>query len=276
MSDVLLPRPRPVRPRVRLPALLPLRLRAIRRPRWWEEIVFVLLAYWLYSQVRNGVPTHEFAALHRAREIFNLERWLHIDVERSVNTFVASVHPLAYVANYYYATLHFIVTIGVLVWLYRRHPLRYRSLRSVLFGTNLVALFGFWLYALAPPRMLHDRGFIDTVVVFHTWGSWASGDVASASNQYAAMPSLHIGWSLWCGVVIMVLTTRRWVRLLGAAYPLLTFLVIMGTANHFVLDAVGGVLALALGFAIQRLMSGRPAFVEPDQPEPAASGSSAG
>jgi hypothetical protein len=241
------------------------RWRAARPPRWWEEIAFVVLAYWLYSLVRNTVPTHELAAFHRARDILGFERSLHIDIERSVNAFVASVHPLAYVANYYYATLHFIVTIGVLVWLYRRHPLRYRSLRSVLFATNIIALLGFWLYALAPPRMLASDGFTDTVVVFHTWGSWASGDVASASNQFAAMPSLHIAWALWCGVVVVALARRLWVRVLGALYPLATLLVIMGTANHFVVDAVGGALVLALGFAIQRVLSGRAVFALPHQ-----------
>lgn len=255
----------PPAPRRRARGLLPDRLAAARPPRWWEEIIFVLLAYWLYSLVRDTVPTHEVAALHRAQAILRFEQALHIDIERPINLFVASVHPIAYVADYFYATLHFVVTVAVLVWLYRSHPMRYRSLRSVLFATNLVGLFGFWVYALAPPRMLTADGFIDTVVRFHTWGSWASGDVASASNQFAAMPSLHIGWSLWSGVIIVMLARRRWVRILGALYPVATFLVIMGTANHFVLDALGGVVALALGFAIQRLLSGRAAFALPDQ-----------
>jgi hypothetical protein len=155
------------------------------------------------------------------------------------------------------------VTIGVLVWLYLRHPLRYRSIRSVLFATNLVALLGFYFYALAPPRMYPEHGFVDTIIAFHTWGSWGSADVAAASNQYAAMPSLHIGWALWCAVVIVALAERRWVRVLGAAYPVATLFVVVATANHFLLDAVGGVLVLVCGFVIQRLLSGRPAFAPP-------------
>jgi hypothetical protein len=186
-----------------------------------------------------------------------------LDVERGLNGFVTRTDWLAYVCNYYYATLHFIVTIAVLVWLYRRHPLRYRSIRSVLFATNLVALIGFYFYALAPPRLLEGHGYVDTIIAFHTWGSWGSADVDAASNQYAAMPSLHIGWALWCAVVIWALAERRWVRVLGAIYPLLTLFVIVGTANHFVLDAVGGLLALVAGFGVQRLMSGRPAFAAP-------------
>jgi hypothetical protein len=226
-------------------------------------VLFIAICYGLYSLVRNAVPDHRVAAAHRAVDIYGLERTLHIGVEQSINAVVASTSWLAYVCNYYYATLHFAVTVGVLVWLYLKHPLRYRAVRSVLLVTNVVALAGFWFYALMPPRMLTGRGFVDTIVVFHTWGSWGSADVAKASNQFAAMPSLHIGWALWCAVAIVSLARRRWVRVLGALYPLATLFVIVGTANHFLLDAVGGVLALALGFGVQRLMSGRPAFAAP-------------
>jgi hypothetical protein len=244
-------------------ALLPARVRAVRRPKWWQEIIFILVCYWLYSLVRNAVPSHATAARDRALDVIGLERWLHIDMERSLNALVAGTSWLAYLCNYYYATLHFVVTIGVLVWVYLKHPLRYRSIRSVLFATNLIALVGFWTFALAPPRMFGSRGFTDTVVAFHTWGSYASGDLAKASNQFAAMPSLHIGWSLWCGIVIVALAERAWVRMLGALYPVATLFVIIGTANHYLLDAVGGAVALALGFAVQRLLSGRPALAPP-------------
>jgi hypothetical protein len=251
------------RPRRTL-ALLPARVRAVRRPKWWQEIAFIALCYWLYSLVRNAVPDHQVAAGHRAADLLAAERGMHLAVERQVNDLVARTDWLAYFCNYYYATLHFVVTIAVLVWLYRRHPLRYRSIRSVLFATNLVALLGFYFYALAPPRLMDgSQGYVDTIIAFHTWGSWGSADVAAASNQYAAMPSLHIGWALWCAVVIWALAERRWVRVLGALYPCMTLFVIVGTANHFVLDAVGGMLALAAGFAAQRLLSGRSAFAAP-------------
>ncbi|MDQ1694888.1 MAG: hypothetical protein QOJ03_241 [Frankiaceae bacterium] len=235
----------------------------MRRPKWWQEIAFLALCYWLYSLVRNAVPDHAVAAQHRAVDLLAFEHTLRIGFEKSLNIFVTQHHWLAYACNYYYATLHFVVTIGVLVWLYLRHPLRYRSIRSVLFATNIVAMAGFWLYALAPPRMLAQDGFVDTIVAFHTWGSWGSADVAKASNQFAAMPSLHVGWSLWCAVAIVALAERRWVRVLGALYPCATLFVIVGTANHFLLDAVGGALALAAGFAVQRVLSGRPAFASP-------------
>jgi PAP2 superfamily len=241
-------------PRPRRPVL------AARPPRWWQELLGGAIAYGLYGVVRNGAPARRDAALAWASDVLDIERTLHVAVERAVNQAVASVKWLALGVNYYYATLHFIVTIGVLGWLYRRHPRRYRGLRAVLCTTSLLALIGFWAFPLAPPRMLPAAGFVDTVVVFHTWGSWASGDIAAASNQLAAMPSLHFAWSLWCGLVLLRLASRRVVRLAGALYPLVTLAVIIGTANHFLLDAVGGGAVLLVGFGLQRLLFRRPAF----------------
>jgi PAP2 superfamily len=236
-------------------ALLPERARAIRPPKWWQEIGFIVIVYYLYSLVRNAVPSHETGAYHRAATVLSLERRLHINIEHVLNNFVANEHWLAYICNYYYATLHFVVTIAVLIWVYVKHPLRYRSMRTVLMVTNLVALVGFWLISVAPPRML--PGYVDTVVKFHTWGSLASPGLAKESNQFAAMPSLHIGWSLWCAFAIVTLAQHRWVRIVGALYPVATFFVIVGTANHFVLDAVGGAATLGLAILIERLLSGR-------------------
>src|SRR5207253_1638428 len=137
-------------PRRRTFALLPERVRAIRPPRWWQEIAFIAIVYYLYSLVRNSVPSHEVGALHRAHSLLSFESTLHINIEHSANVFVAGHAWLAYICDYYYATLHFVVTIGVLIWLYVRHPLRYRSIRSVLMIMNVVALVGFWFISLAP------------------------------------------------------------------------------------------------------------------------------
>jgi hypothetical protein len=235
---------------------LPQWLRVTGRPRWWQEIVFIGSCYALYTLTRNSLPDHVVAAVHRAKAIYRFEGTLHLDPEHALNRFVAHFHALAYLSNYYYATMHFVVTVGVLGWLFFRHPERYRAVRSVLFLTTGLALLGFWLYALAPPRMLAGDGFVDTVLRFHTWGSWGSGTVAKVSNQYAAMPSLHTAWALWCGITVYLLARRRWVRWLGLAYPAATLFVILGTANHFLLDAVGGAVTFATAMAAQRLAAG--------------------
>jgi hypothetical protein len=263
----------------------PLRLpRAPRRPRLWFEVLLIAVSYWTYSLIRNAVPEQRGEALRNAGLVWRVEQQLGIAVERSVNHAADSVTWLIVGMNYYYATLHFVVTLGVLVWLYRGHPGRYAAARLVLFATTGVALVGYYLFPLAPPRLTHG-GFVDTVAVHHTWGSMASGDLKHMSNQYAAMPSMHIGWSLWCGLILFALARVPWARVLGLLYPVATLVVIVATANHFWLDAVGGVACLAFGYGVARVWYGAlphalprhvPRQRPPETPEPAGPAGPAG
>ncbi|MEU6015536.1 phosphatase PAP2 family protein [Streptomyces sp. NPDC047515] len=225
-------------------------LRSPRRPRVWFEILLVAASYWVYSLVRNAVPEQKSEALRNADRIWSAETYLGVSVEQTVNHAVNSVTWLIVSMNYYYATLHFIVTVCVLVWLFHRHPGRYAAARLALFATTAVALLGYYLFPLAPPRLMNGGHFIDTVLVHHTWGSMASGNFKNMSNQYAAMPSMHIGWSLWCGLTVFALVSAPWARVLGLLYPAVTLFVIVSTANHFWLDALGGMTCLAFGYAV--------------------------
>jgi hypothetical protein len=225
---------------------------------WIYEIAVIAVGYWFYSLIRNSVTAAESDAIRHAHDVVRLERAVGLFHEKALNGFVAGQHWLAYLCNYYYATLHFLVTIGVGIWLYRRHQLHARQLRTAWYLMNVVALFGFAFFPLAPPRLLPAGGFTDTVVAFHTWGSWGDQSVSSHSNLYAAMPSMHIGWSLWVAISVVVLARRTWVRVLGGLYPLATFFVIVGTGNHYWLDAVGGALACLLGFLLARVITRRP------------------
>jgi hypothetical protein len=252
--------------RRRFRGLLPDKMLHHREPRWWQEIAITGFCYWIYSEVRNLVPQQETIAMRHGRSVQTLQDELHLNFELSVNHFVARNEWLAQIMNYYYATLHFIVTIAVLVWLYHRHPGRYAATRVVIFATTGTALLGYYLFPLAPPRLMRGDSFIDTVQVHQTWGSMASGNLADMSNQYAAMPSMHIGWAVWCGITIAALARPLWVRALGALYPVVTLIVIVCTANHFWLDAVGGVICLAFGFALSYGWYGRLAYHLPKVP----------
>jgi len=217
------------------------------RPRWWREVAFVGIVYFLYSLVRNAAPSRVLAAEHNTSVVMAVEHALHLDVEHAVNSFVAGLSAVAVPANYYYATLHFIVTGGVLLWMFAARPRDYRSSRTVLLVMTLLALVGYWLFPLAPPRLTPGEGFVDTVRAFGTWGVSPDTVVASASNQYAAMPSMHVGWALWSGTTLARYARRPVVRALGIAYPFATLFVVIATGNHFVLDAVGALLAFVLG-----------------------------
>jgi hypothetical protein len=257
--------------RLRFSGVLPQRLVRYRRPQWWQEIAIIAIGYWLYSIGRNAVPEHVSSAVLHGRTVQHLQAKLHLNFELSVNQFIARHEVLAQMMDYYYATLHFVITAAVMVWLFIAHPRVYRGARTVLFATTIIGLAGFYLYPLAPPRLLPQYGYIDTLIKFHTWGSFADPDIAKHSNQYAAMPSLHIGWALWCAIAVFFCARRLWVRLAALTYPVFTLMVIVGTANHFILDAVGGIATIALAFGLQWLLSGHGAFTPAvDAPTPDA------
>ncbi|MEW2348525.1 MULTISPECIES: phosphatase PAP2 family protein [unclassified Streptomyces] len=239
------------------------RLRTPKRPRLWFEIVLIGLSYWVYSLIRNAVPEQRAEALRHADWIWRVEHDLGMAFEQSVNHAINKVTWLIVGMNYYYATLHFVVTLGVLVWLFKWHPGRYAAARLALFATTGAALLGYYLYPLAPPRLMANTHFIDTVLVHETWGSMASGNLKHVSNQYAAMPSMHIGWSTWAGLTIIALAKTPWAKILGALYPMATLTVIVATANHFWLDAVGGLICLAFGYGVASLWYGKLPYALP-------------
>jgi hypothetical protein len=137
------------------------------------------------------------------------------------------------------------VTPAVLVWLRRRHARSYGPARTALIVATLLGLVGFWLYPTAPPRMLAGSGFVDTLAYFSDWGWWSTDASApkglgGLTNELAAMPSLHVGWAVWVGWYAATHARRRWVRALAVAYPVVTSVVVVATANHYWLDVVAG------------------------------------
>jgi hypothetical protein len=169
-----------------------------------------------------------------------------VDVERALNHWLAPHRVLASLANYEYATTYILSALALLVWVWVRRPEQWRFARDSFVVLNLLAMATFLLYPTAPPRMLPELGFVDTVSRGHTVGSWGWGLVDTA-NQVAAMPSLHIGWALWVSVVLARFTVGlRW-QALSAGHVLLTLFVVMATANHYLLDAVVVVVPIMVG-----------------------------
>ncbi|MFI6071270.1 phosphatase PAP2 family protein [Actinoplanes sp. NPDC051343] len=217
-----------------------------------RELLIGLLVFGVYSlvQMMHG-PARERAADRHGREIFDLERRLHLDVEPALNRWLAPHDVLRTLSNYEYATTYVVAAGIMLVWLYLRRPDRYREMRNSFVVLNLLGIATFWLYPVAPPRLLAGTHFIDTVREGHTWGSWGSPLVTHA-NQLAAMPSLHVAWALWVSVVLAELRHTRTVQAVSLVHVGVTLFVIMATANHFLLDAAGGALVVWIGFLVVR------------------------
>ena len=224
------------------------------RLRWWRELVFVLTFYAIYSFIRNqfgspgAPPAH---AVHHARSIIDLERDLGIYHEETVQEWFLSWRSFIQFWNLFYGTFHFVVTAFCIVWLFRRFPERYVRWRTTLAITTALALIGFAFYPLEPPRLLDaSYGFIDTLKDYGGLWSFDSGAMSKVSNQYAAMPSLHFAWSTWCALVLVPTLRRTWLKALAISYPLLTLFAIVVTANHYVLDAAGGVVILVVALPL--------------------------
>ncbi|WP_328911366.1 phosphatase PAP2 family protein [Streptomyces sp. NBC_00234] len=255
---------KPVAARWRRVPLLPFWRRVLSRPNLLLELLLIRVVYSAYAKVRLAATAGRPTAEEHGRQIHSVEQWLHIDVEHWANHAVVEINWLREFFDYYYSTFHFIVPLAILGVLYVRRPADYRWVRSSIGFATILALVGFWLYPLAPPRLMPGLGFIDTVHGVQDFAKPDYGTLTSMTNQYAAMPSLHFGWSLWCGVVIVMLAPKMWMKALGLLHPLFTVCAIVATGNHWVLDAVGGAVVVALGFGLTYLLSGPRALRVPE------------
>ncbi|WP_196814457.1 phosphatase PAP2 family protein [Nocardia sp. BMG111209] len=218
------------------------------------EAGLVLALYAAYDGTRYLVRGGADAAEQDAHTVLRLENLVRLHPEQWLNRLFATHSWLGVPADYLYATLHYVMTAAVLIWLWRAHRTAYRHGRTQLALATVTGLAGFVLFPTMPPRLLTTGEYIDVMSQHAAVGWWADTSAPRAldsmTNDFAAMPSLHVGWAVWCGLMILRHARRPWVRALGAAYPMLILLVVMGTANHYLLDGIAGaVLMLLAGWA---------------------------
>jgi hypothetical protein len=226
------------------------------RLRWWTELPLILLVYASYSAGRLLARGDTSSAVHHGLEILRIEKFFHLNAEHPLNRLFTREAWLGVPADFWYASLHYLVTPAILIWLFRSRTVRYRAARTWLMTSTFIGLIGFTLLPTCPPRLLSPgHGFVDTMAQYSSYGWW--GGEASAprglggmTNQYAAMPSLHVGWALWCGVMLWRYGRTPAAKVAGAAYPLLTTIVVMGTANHYFLDAAAGACVMGVGLLL--------------------------
>jgi hypothetical protein len=225
------------------------------RTRWWVEALVIVWLCWVYDAITNLAPLQLHLAIAHAQGVLHLEQSLRLDPELALDRWLAGHHTLGLLLSLYYDNAHFVVTLGLLGWVWWKRADLYRPLRNSLVVVNLLGFAVFWLYPLAPPRML--KGYTDVVASTHAFGGWHTGVLASQANQLAAMPSLHIAWAVWCTLALWRISRRRWVRGLAVLYPCMTAVAVLATGNHFLLDIVGGLLAIAMAVAIVWLAARR-------------------
>lgn len=212
------------------------------------------LALWcVYLFVAHGLHPDVGSAHARGRALLQAERWMHLDVELVSDKWLAVHQVLGWLAAWEYATTYIITTMIVLAWSWWRRPRDYPWARNTLVWSTGLAIACFALWPTTPPRLLPGSGFIDVVAMHHPILSWGGGTVANSADQYAAMPSLHIGWAVWVSVVTLRARASRLGYGLALLHLAVTALVVVATANHYVLDVVAGGAVVALAIAIEAM-----------------------
>ncbi len=193
----------------------------VRPPRygWLRETAIVIGFYYVYQTIRSladhgGVTNRAYG---NARRLVAWEQDLRIFHEQAIQQAFLGARWFIKLLNIYYGTLHFVITVGLLVWMYRKRHHAYRHMRNLLGLTTALALVGYWAFPLAPPRLYKcndnipvpgpdgyaiGKCFVDTLNKFGGLWSYHSPVAKAVANQYAAMPSLHFAWAVWCGIVM--------------------------------------------------------------------------
>jgi hypothetical protein len=215
------------------------RIESTRVVRVARELMLLGGLFGIYLTVRYLALRHSTAAFSNAELVVGLESRLRLPSEAGLQHGALRVPHLAQAANGYYALVHFPITVAVLIWLSVRHRELYPRVRWTMVAVTALATAGHLLFPLAPPRML--PGFVDTGVRYgqSVYGPRTDSGVA---NQFAAMPSLHVGWAVMIAIVLVLVTRSRW-RWLWLLHPVITFVVVVLTANHYWMD---GLVALVL------------------------------
>jgi PAP2 superfamily protein len=229
------------------------------RSHWLRELVIVVAFYYGYEVIRRFARGGERnpRAFANAIHLVDLEQWLHIYNESAVQKAFLDARWFIKIMNVYYGTLHFVITAGLLIWVYLRRHEHYRQYRNLLGMTTALALIGYFAFPLAPPRMYPCECFEDTLETVGGLWSYQSAAAKQIANRFAAMPSLHFGWALWCGTLLWSFARHHVVRALSVIYPALTLLAIVVTANHYWLDAVGGAIIFVAASQLLRRLHGR-------------------
>jgi len=239
-----------------------------------REALVILFGALLYFFVRGLMHTQVSLAIANAEGLIALERNLGIFHEPWLQSLIIDSSWLVNLFNRIYIFGHWPVIVGTMIWLIWKHTEQFSVYRSALLISGAIGLVFFVLLPMAPPRLVPDQGFVDTVTQHSN--AYRVLQPPSFTNQYAAMPSLHVGWNLLMGIAIVRHASTRWAKTFGVLMPLVMYIATVVTANHYLLDGVvGSIVAftgLAIAIAISRRNSQQPASVEQPEYQPTVIG----
>lgn len=211
------------------------------------QFLILFTAYIAYDLVRFFTTGRESTAIANAQHIIHAEKGVRLYVEPWVQAKVSHVHLLVQAMDWFYANMHIPVTIGFLAWVYLRRNDVWAVFRNGFLLVNAIAVSTFALLPVAPPRLVPTSGLVDTLFVFSKV-NYESGGLASITNPFAAVPSLHFGYALFVTIGIVLLSRALWARLLAVAYTLVVLVAIVVTGNHFLFDALAGGFVIMIAY----------------------------
>jgi hypothetical protein len=218
---------------------------ALRRAPLWVEVGVIVAFYVGYAIVQGAAPTDADEATAHGLAIWQLEQEVGLAPEHWLNQLAVNNVVVAQLAGWFYGIAHFVLTPVVLGWLYLCRAHLYGRWRTTLAIASLVALAVYWVYPVAPPRLLDTVGLQDVLVEHNILSAADPHGPSAFVNLYAAMPSLHVAWATWCALAVRATVTgHRILTRLVWLYPVMTSLVVFVTANHYLLDAVAGALLM--------------------------------
>ena len=220
-------------------------------PHLWE-IGILVTGYFVYMYSRALVfSDFQGTALANARRVIEFEKNLGFFWEPAWQSWaITSAKSLVIFFNWAYIITFWPIILTSAVVLYFTNRNRYKYYRNVVLLSFVIALLGFMLFPLAPPRMIAEH-FVDTIKAFGPSG-YASREFANYYNAYAAMPSLHFSWTVMFGIIFFR-SNNIWLKVFGVFYPVLTLFAITITGNHYIMDAVGGGLLIIASFLAMEL-----------------------
>ena len=216
------------------------------------ESTIVIVLYAAYSLTQGSLGHSEMVAIQNSYALVSLEKLIKIFWEPSIQSWFLKNILLVHTMDAIYTYLFYPVLISFAFWTYNHHRQEYRFARNIFLVSTVIGLICFALFPVAPPRLLPGLGFSDTLTKFEEL-NYSSSTPLVFVNQYAAMPSFHFGWTLLVGMSTFFMVRVTWLKVLGIALPVMMFISIIATGNHFVLDAVGGGIVILLSYGLVRL-----------------------
>jgi len=230
------------------------------------QILLLLPPSLLYFLVRDLSAGQERDAFANAASIVNLQKSVGLDWESTLQQRILDTEWIVAAANWIYIYGHFPVILGSLVLLFGLSRPNFITLRNALVVSGAIGLVCFALYPVAPPRLFDPNAFFDSLAELS--GSYHVLQNPKVTNQFAAVPSFHVGWNVLVAVAVYRATNFRLVRLIAMTFPLLMMAAVVLTANHWLLDVVAGLsvaMAGILGASVLERLTNRIAPVAPPE-----------